>query len=64
MTEWDPPLTRGEAQARALMALDLEEHGTPLEQAIQEGDSLIACRRAYGHETPFVELPDIYGKRW
>ncbi len=64
-TTWSPPLTRGETQARARHAIYLEEGGMPLEQAMQEGDLLIASRRAFGRETPFeASSPDPYDKRW
>lgn len=52
---FDPPLSDSEAQERANLILYLERQGMPLEKAIEEGDLLIAIRRAWGHgpkETP------------
>ncbi|MBN8283747.1 hypothetical protein [Zoogloea sp.] len=60
MTEeqWVPPLTQGGAQSRARLALHLESQGMALEDALREGDTLIACRRAFGQEASFDETPD------
>lgn len=57
MTEeqWNPPLTKGEAQSRAQHALYLEGQGVELEEAMRRGDELIAIHRAFGQETPFKE---------
>lgn len=43
------PLNDAEIQRRAEHILYLESTGMPLDEAIREGDQLIAILRAFGH---------------